>query len=205
MIDDDEPVVMAEGGKQVKQKTKVRKKAVKYKAPPPNKFEEKAKDDFVKEREAAKANRTMKGSVQVHHDLFKLQPANFQKNAHLPHQPRWVPMEHCHFFHTRDSRGRKMKYCSSVGGHAHEVAVEVVDGELKAKCGPPIVRVKGDRTAVFPNDNHVHDVEYLWSEEVTARKVSRKAVLEMSDPKFQENVNSVLVNPEYSLGVDDAK
>ncbi len=212
MIEDDEPVVMGEGGKQTKVESKPktlrgpRKKKVaepQYKAPPVNKYGERALEEMKKDQQMAKAKRTIKGSVQVHHDLFKLLPANFQKNVHLPHQPRWVPVEHCHFFHTRDSKGKKLKYCSSVGGHAHEVEYWVDEnGELKAKCGPPIINVKGDRKVAFPNDDHTHEVEYFHSEEVTARQVNHKARMAISDPNFAAKVNSVLVNPDYSLGGD---
>lgn len=158
-----------------KVKSKV-KKQVQYKAPPSNKsYAEKAQEELKRETKLDDATRNMKGIRKVHHDLFKLLPADFQKNFGLPKAPRWVPTPHCHYFHTRDSSGKLQEYTCAVGGHVHKIDVTIENGLLVAKCGPPVIRVKGDRVVDFPNDDHTHEVEYLWSEEIEARKMNKAA------------------------------
>ena len=124
--------------------------------------------------------RHYKGQTQVDHDLFKLEVAKTKKNIGLPHAPRWEDAEHTHFFHTYDSKGKKMKYSASISGHCHEITVEEIDGKLVATCGPAIRKYKNNRTEVLPNDSHTHEVRYLYSEKVEARKLNEQAMLHLS-------------------------
>ena len=125
--------------------------------------------------------RHYKGQTEVDHDLFKLEVASTKKNIGLPHAPRWEDAEHTHFFHTYDSKGKKMTYSASISGHCHEVTVENVDGKLVAKCGPPVRKYKNNRVEKLPDhDQHTHDVTYLYSEKVEARKLNEQAMLHLS-------------------------
>jgi hypothetical protein len=64
-------------------------------------------------------------------------------------QPQIERVEHSHFFHSHDMKGRALLYSNSVGGHYHackfrwdlpEVEIEVpqVDGSVRIYKGPPI-------------------------------------------------------------------
>jgi hypothetical protein len=129
--------------------------------------------------------RVFQGQVEIHHDLFVLEPAEMKKNlAYLPGQaPDLVSVVHQHFFHTVDSDGRKQTQCSAVGGHFHEVEIVEPASEGKApvvKFGPAMTympvkdehgRIK--RTAVpCKYDSHTHEVRYLRSNLVKMRSAS---------------------------------
>lgn len=164
-----------------------------YKSPPKNEnLLERAREEMKKEAELDVAQRNLKGTRKVHHDLFKLKSTTFLKNLGLPSKPHWIPTEHCHFFHTRDSNGRLMTHASSIGGHTHRVTVKVVDGLFVAECGPAEIKVKGDRVVQFPNDQHTHEIEYLWSEEVEARKMNQSAAKVMEAYQKVFNVEEKL-------------
>jgi hypothetical protein len=128
--------------------------------------------------------RTYNGQQVLDHDLYKLEVSSFQRNAsYNDNAPILENVEHSHFFHSIDSRGRPQIHCNKVGGHFHEVAINA-DGT--ALCGPPVREVKvkrGGRTitklervpaigymadGITPAiDNHTHKVTYRGSEKIT--------------------------------------
>ena len=127
-----------------------------------------------------------KGDKEYRHDKYKALPMEFKKNVSWKkNEPKITKIEHSHYFHTINSQGRKQKYTSTMGDHFHEVTTEVVDGELVAKCGPPITEkdlktprgVKRFKKPVqWPSinmdtgdqellvDEHAHDMQYVNSE-----------------------------------------
>ena len=131
----------------------------------------------VPKKAEAEPVRHFKGETEVNHDLFKLEMSYFKKNLGLPHSPRWENTEHAHYFHTVDSNGKPMQYSSAIGGHCHEVSVKVLeDGRLVATCGKPVKRYKNNKVEQLPtHDDHTHDVSYLFSEKVKARRLNEKA------------------------------
>lgn len=120
--------------------------------------------------------RQMKGEVEIYHDLFRLELATFKKNVGLPNSPRWENTPHVHYFHTYDSAGKKMTEASQVGGHTHVIETWTDDdGRLRAKCGPAIRKYKNNKQEVMPNDNHTHEITYMYSEKIKARRINQMA------------------------------
>lgn len=127
--------------------------------------------------------RRLKGEQKVYGDLFKLLVTNCQKNFGTEIAPRLLPVEHCHFFHSFDSNGRKMTRCSSIAGHYHECKMVEENGSLKLEVGPAVWNVDVERRVlnnVIGGDNHKHDSEYISSEEVTVRKISAESAKMMN-------------------------
>lgn len=89
-----------------------------------------------------------KGSKEFRHDLFKLGVAKMKKNvSYKKFQPEIQMVEHAHFFHSHDMKGKTMVHSQAVGGHFHEVHIEWErDGEdlilKKAECGPALRQVQ---------------------------------------------------------------
>jgi len=102
-------------------------------------------------------------------DLFKLEVTNMVKNLGAEdNNPILANVEHCHFYRTFDSNGRKQTRCSFVGGHTHDVEVKVnKNGELTATCSPAIGTKFGD--------NHTHKIDYLKSDKLQKRKINEDA------------------------------
>ena len=131
--------------------------------------------------------RVYKNQRTIHHDLYKLEMASFLKNIALPEEIEdWRKVEHCHFFHTVDSSGKKQEYCSPVGGHFHKIEIQPnPDG------GPPLIKtvsgplkfvrrkVRGkwqkEIAPVNDQDNHTHDVIYLRSDDIPLRQTNLEA------------------------------
>lgn len=138
---------------------------------------------------------------QFEHHLFKLKVAEFMKNVSwVFNEPRLIPMEHGHFFHSINARnGQPNIHCVPTAGHFHLVEIEWDDatGELvSAKCGPALQikkRMKGKRllTNIVPVkfskdidlppqgvanlvDNHTHDVLYLHSTVINLHERAEK-------------------------------
>jgi hypothetical protein len=122
----------------------------------------------------------------IHHDLYKLNVAQFQKN--LNSMPGDVPdyrgVEHCHFFHTVDSNGRAQANCSSIAGHFHvmKITSNPAGGPPLAECisGPmKMARVRDKKTGKWVKkpipftdpeiDSHRHEVVYLKSDDIYLR------------------------------------
>ena len=152
-------------------------------------------------RRPKKFQRVTKGNREFNHDLFKLGVANFKKNISLtPGDPQLIDVEHCHFFHSFDSRGREQIKCTPQAGHWHQIIVHRdEDGEIMMdengrpmiECGPPIKhnykRIKGAVRKVagpvrfrgqdeFGNegysvDDHTHEIIYIESEKLTSNRV----------------------------------
>jgi hypothetical protein len=131
----------------------------------------------------------MKNAISKHHHLFKAEVAPVLKNVSFrPGNPEIVKIEHCHFFHTIDSRLKEQRYTTPTNNHYHEVKWFVdSDGELRAECGPPIRKVQKTRRdgstysvegeISYKNeyhdrnnmpadivDDHTHDMTYVGSE-----------------------------------------
>ena len=114
-------------------------------------------------------NRVFANQMTIASDLFKLEPANMSKNTSWNDKaPILIPVEHCHFFRTYDSNGKRMDVCNHVGGHSHKVTVTVNrSGDLIAECSPAI-------NTKF-NDSHTHAVTYLRSDKVQRRVMNKEA------------------------------
>ena len=117
-----------------------------------------------------KVNRIFREDMNVESDTFKLEVANFSKNISFDDKnPILVPVEHCHFYHTFDSSGKRMSQCNSVSGHTHDVTVEVdAKGILSATCGP----AKSNKSF---DDNHTHKVTYVKSDRFKIRTMEPEA------------------------------
>lgn len=118
-----------------------------------------------------KINRIYKEDMTIDSDTFKLETTNFAKNLSFDDKkPIIVGVEHSHFFHTFDSNGRPMDKCNHVGGHTHEVKIEVdQNGDMVGTCSPAIVH-KG-----FKEDFHTHQVTYVKSDRFKVRSMNEQA------------------------------
>ncbi len=111
------------------------------------------------------------GNVYTKIHTFKLESSTMLKNIGFdPKRPVLTTVDHCHFFHTYDSYGKKMTQTNSVGGHYHEVNVVNSNGEFHLEISPPKVR-KGSQEAI-KTDSHTHKYTYIKSEEVKVRQLS---------------------------------
>jgi len=132
-----------------------------------------------------------RGVGEFNHHLFKLTASPMIKEHGWnsdPDQKIVVPLEHCHMFHTMDSRGRSQTKCSSIGGHYHEVEVEYSEDPTNApeiKVGPAMREIaikQGKRimkksvpvTVGGKVDQHTHDVEYHGFDKIKARKMNEE-------------------------------
>ena len=82
-----------------------------------------------------------KGHREFRHDLFKLEVKEMKKNvSYKKYEPDLQSVEHAHFYHSVDMKGRPNKYSAAVGGHFHEVIVEHDEqgNIVGAKCGPAL-------------------------------------------------------------------
>lgn len=133
--------------------------------------------------------RVVKNSETVWHDLFKLTTSIMKKNtSYNPKFPQLEDVEHTHFFHTVDSNGKALNESATIGGHFH-----IIETEPTAPGQPPkIISVSGPKKwakkEIAPGkykkvavdlseyDNHTHDIEYRYSEEIQVRKSNPQAV-----------------------------
>jgi len=149
--------------------------------------------------------RILRGSQQIHIDHYKLKVAkdvfNYaptevgdKPSIQMPVPvPQYTEREHCHFFHTYDSSGKKQVKSTAIAGHFHQITVtpQGPNKPPKVECGPAVkeVRKKNKKThqweiSYAPADDdkdtieecHVHKVEYLSSEVVTIRSMNMKAI-----------------------------
>lgn len=122
-------------------------------------------------------------TLEFDHDIFKLLPATMRKNVGFsPNKPLWEAFEHCHVFHSVDSKGNKKETCTPIGGHFHEVTIEETDGVPKiVAVGPPVVKkqvrdrvTRRVKTVYVPveGDDHTHEVQYIRSEKVKPAKAN---------------------------------
>jgi hypothetical protein len=119
-------------------------------------------------------------------DLYKLLVETRLHNVAWTGEPDYQELEHCHFFHTFDSKGREQTCCVSTGQHHHKMKVTKVKGGVpKVECisGPMCwtkKKVRGRWTKVeIPfneDDQHTHEVKYIRSHKVVMRKTNAEAV-----------------------------
>lgn len=144
--------------------------------------------------------RNFKKNNSVMHDLYKLQVAPMMKNMAMDAEdgvevsPEFIKLEHCHIYHTVDSKGQPQTQCSPIGGHFH--IIEVVtpgDGE-----NPPVLKCSGPKKYVRDRitkkkrivpyekdyadhngrtftDDHTHEITYVSSEEFKPRQINMEA------------------------------
>lgn len=147
----------------------------------------KAKSEAVEESNEKKitsfdnVQRIYSGDMKVLIDTFKLNVATFKKNIApdgKQFKPNYVPFEHSHIFHTRQENGKINTCCAPVGGHTHEVIIEVVDGKFVGRTSEPIQFRGSEKIAPKMDaqgrliDNHTHEVIYLKSDEHTIKSIS---------------------------------
>lgn len=134
-----------------------------------------------------------KNQQSFRHDLFKLLETNVKSNKSW--KKGIVQIEefgHVHFFHTYDSSGRAQQYSTPSAGHFHEVKWHVdEDGNMKAICGPAMqykyvkragrqakkltkITWEDEQNERVIEDNHVHEIEYRWSEELSKDAIERR-------------------------------
>lgn len=141
------------------------------------------------ETKAQRVERVYKGTQEAHHDLFKLEVESMKKNTAWDGTVELVSVEHCHFFHTVNSDGKKQIYSSAIGGHFHKMELVEVEGgvpEVKCVSGPvKIAKRKNKMTGKWEKvlvptseyDNHTHDVKYINSSKVQIRKTNSEAAV----------------------------
>lgn len=123
----------------------------------------------------------------------------------------WVTIEHCHMFHTMDSKGKEHEYCSPAGGHFHKMdVIKDANGEiLEVKCasGPLKFEVKKkygktkrEAVPVNEHDTHTHEVVYQKSDELSRPKANAEAAKFMV---MQANNLSKKVTDETGKKLDD--
>lgn len=150
----------------------------------------KSKEEIVEKEPVVEIKeRIFRDNRKIFHDLYKLEVESMVKDLGWDKDdPQYHSIEHCHFFHTYDSSGRKQEVSTAVGGHFHIIKVtEQGDGQPpKVECvsGPmtwKMVKVKGKRgrvrkmVPVNDVDHHRHDIQYLQSDEVSLRKANSEA------------------------------
>ncbi len=144
--------------------------------------------------------RVIAGTQDIHHDLYKLEVAKMKKNLSFrTDEENWQEIEHCHFFHSVDSAGRKQFQTNAVGNHYHKVTlVENGDGEVPTiTVSPPMKKAKKGKHLIEiedPNDTHTHKITYKGSQVVKAREVSPEfvkfeAAMAAKKPKPVEGVS----------------
>lgn len=162
-------------------------------------------------KKKAEFKRKYRGTQILDHDLFKLEVAIMKRNISWNKKPRWVDVEHVHFFHTIDSSGRTQTTSNKVGGHYHLVQVQknpdgslVVDedGTPIVNVGPAIqdVQVRDPETGevrlearTLPQDSHTHEASYRGSEKISPRKINKEAIKVETDilNRFNQRVEGV--------------
>lgn len=138
--------------------------------------------------------RVLKGAKVFHQDVYKLNVAKRLFNmSWKTYRPNLVEQEHCHFFRSCNDQGIENEYSTAIGGHFHEIKIEWdEDGKLKsAKCGPPLQKTqvvlpgsKRKVTRIMPitfdsetdrgvqtlEDDHTHEIKYLYTDKFTVRE-----------------------------------
>lgn len=154
---------------------------------------EQRKQGRPKKPSASQPNLRVKGTEGFRHDLFKLKPAEMLKNQSFKKgRVQIEKVEHTHFFHTFDSNGKAQEFSTPTGGHFHEISWEVDDsGDLQAKCGPAMqyvykklagrqrkkiaeIKWNDEEMERIVVDDHTHECEYRWSEELSSETVRRR-------------------------------
>lgn len=147
------------------------------------------------------------------HHLFKAAVAKMHKNVSwVKNSPKFVEVEHVHFFHTKNSMGMAQEYTNEIGGHFHKIEWGVdAKGNPVAKCGPALKKVnKRGRGGLMTTinkavswvdkyddeseektiiDDHTHEMEYLGTDELSTVRPSQNSVFASPDmaPKMPVN------------------
>jgi len=154
------------------------------------------------------------------------------KNISWKHEdPKLVPIEHVHFYHSHNSKGKVKIYSAPVGGHYHKVTVTVdtKTGVVTAVCGPPLrdaiikkrkrkIKVvqsvtysTGEGANDFETDTHTHDVEYLHSEIISSNKQEAAALKDqaklqqLGGVKYSDKPTQTLPDSTGSTETDKVK
>lgn len=158
----------------------------------------KTKSKITKKTQTLEPKLKIKGLQEIRHDKFKLMPTKMKKNVSFKRfEPRIQQIDHGHIYHSVNRKGKPNQYCAPIGGHFHQIDTFVdQNGELKAKCGPPLKIVhKKDRLGNYKKtivpiiyqgvtedknilDNHIHDVLYLESEYISDQKTHQRQQLD---------------------------
>ena len=126
--------------------------------------------------ESTKPNRVFGINQEIDTDTYKLEVSAYKRNLswEKKQKPSLIDVEHCHFYHSFDSSGKKMDKCNHVGGHAHHVVTEVDEkGDLIGTCGPAIGGFPGGKGV--PADKHIHKVRYIKSDKTQRRRYNEEA------------------------------
>jgi len=142
----------------------------------------------------------MKGNLEFTHSLFKCLVGTFKKNiSWRKYRPQLIDVEHTHFFHTHDRRGKENQYTTPTAGHFHKVTIKDNDGSYlmdsneypTIKIGPPLMdhykKLKSGthKKIIIPvayynedknediEDEHTHACEYLGSEILSEVKIKQ--------------------------------
>jgi hypothetical protein len=151
--------------------------------------EQKRISELEAKQEADNQGRIYKSDKQfIDHDLYKLEVAAMRQDKGLdgvfvggrqviPPKPNFVPVEHCHFYHSHDSSGRKQQFSTSTAGHCHEITIVEKNGKLEAICSDSVIRSSNGKTFQMKNKEsiHKHDVTYLVSEKIEVRASNKEA------------------------------
>jgi len=143
-----------------------------------------------------KPTRAFRGSSKVMHDLYKLDVAQMLKNVAIEGQDAdFQKVEHCHFYHTVDSKGQAQTLCSPIGGHFHVIEIvtpATAEDPAVLKCSGPLKYVLDPNTkrkkmqAYEDADTHTHDVTYISSEEFKPRKINMEAAQYVASVQARE-------------------
>jgi len=128
---------------------------------------------MVAKKEVKDPQRVYNNTITLDSDLFKLEVSFMEKNMGVDGQkPSIEKIEHCHFYRTYDSSGKKLDNCSYIGGHTHTITPNFDDdGKITAKCSTPIWSYK--------TDTHTHEVRYIKSDKVQKRRINADAIREI--------------------------
>lgn len=171
--------------------------------------------------------RIFKESTEFFSDLFKLTVNKMlqyrgytEEGKKWPYNedgslntPDWVDIEHCHFFHTVDSKGANQEYCTPVANHFHKmkvtrdpknpndiISVECVSGPLKMKDVKRLGKMTKMAVPVNDHDTHTHGVQYLKSDKLSQPKVNSEALKLIGQ---QQQILSKKVYDENGKKLDD--
>lgn len=155
-----------------------------------------------------KPNFKIRSAQSIFHHLFKALPAKFMKDLSFGDQEMRLDfIEHVHHYHNVNSMGHAQKYCTTIGGHFHEVtwSLDPKTGEPIAKCGPAMKKLvknspRGTKTTIEPlkffnkdegkwiTDPHTHEMEYRGTDELSTANIQEiqrqnATMLQAMEPK----------------------
>lgn len=168
--------------------------------------------------------RVFKESLEFFSDLFKLEAEKALKylgwtedGKNHPYDENgqtindWIAVEHCHFFHTVDSKGRVNDYCAPTNGHFHKMEVKrdsngdileakCVSGPLKMKTFKKFGKMVKEPAPVNEHDKHVHKTFYVRSSKLKQPAMNPEAHKLMA---LQKDATSTKVKSEDGQKLED--